>query len=340
MDIIKLANTKPVEEFVSFISTRLKTANKSWLEIAEAFAEAQEMYGSASKSFKDLCELTRFSQSTIAKLISIVNSDRLKKYDVQLSSVQSWGTLYAIASLTEEQFEMLKANFKLDDTKTIAPFITQSDVESLKRAPKVPSLFKGYAVIQVDDEAVKGGLLTGDEFNELQELLERLERMSSYIAVKKLVNEEKEELSRLNRIEHKVQQHIRRSYLEGINAILARNIKLKDEKRYAFEVRILGKNRDELMLNLQLDAKEAFGYLGLEYDMAVFYMKAEADVNTTENARIDKFAKKVLSRPPVVKEPEYCEADAWEEFKQQFTKAKSDKRFSPVKIKEGFFKAA
>jgi len=326
MDIIKLSNAKPVEEFVSYIRTRLETVNKSWLEIAEAFAEAQEMYGTGSKNFKSLCELTRFSSSTISKLIAIVKSERLKKYAVQLSSVQSWGTLYAIASLTEEHFETLKEKFKLDDKKTIAPFISQSDVESLKKAPKVSSLFKGYAVIQVDDEAVKGGLLTGDEFNQLQDLLEKLERMSSYIAVKKLVNEEKEELSRLNRIEHKVQQNIRRTYLEGINATLSRHIKRKDEKKYEFELRIFGKNLNELMLDLKSDANEAFAYLGLEYDMAAFYKKAEADVNEWENKRTDTFAKKVMSRLPVVKEPEYDENSIWEELKNNLAKSAADRR--------------
>ena len=40
----KFVNTKTVNEFADYIQKRLQAANKNWLLIAEAFAEAKEMY--------------------------------------------------------------------------------------------------------------------------------------------------------------------------------------------------------------------------------------------------------------------------------------------------------
>lgn len=327
-------NTKSVEEFASFIRTRFQAVNKNWWEIAAAFSEARDMYGKGSSRFKELCKLTRFSESTITKLISIITSDRLRKYAVSLSSVHSWGTLYAISSLTEEQFDAFKNHYKLDSPETLAPFITQADVGRFKKEPTPRSVFRGYAMVQVDDEAVKGGLLTGDEFEELLNLLKKLETLSSYVAIKRLGNDEKEELSRLNRVEDKVQQIIRRKYLEGINAKLAKYSAYKGEAPSVYQARVLGKNREELMVDLELDSKEAFNYLGLDYNMAAFYKEAEAAVNAAELALMDKYAKKVLSRPPVVKESEEDERAAIEQMAEDFAKRGGFKKFDKDRFKD------
>lgn len=335
-----IANVKSVDEFASYIRTRFQLVNKNWWEIAAAFAEAREMFGTESKSFKTLREITRFSESTITKLISIVSSERLKKYAVQLSSVQSWGTLYAISSLTEEQFEALKKNYKLDDPQTVAPFMTQTDVSKFKKQVVERSVFRGYAVIQVDDQAVKGSLLTGVEFEQLQRLLTKIESLSSYIAVKRVLNEEKLELSRLNRIDAKSKQIARRAYTEEINSILARHPKQKDENRSAHEVRVLGANITELMTDLEIDAAEAFKWLGLHYDVAGFYNKAEEEVCAAELLLADKYAKKVLSRQLVEKEPAYDEAEAMVEFEKRISKEREDRQILKNKIKATFDKVA
>ena len=334
MFIIHPQNTKSVEEFASYIRTRFQAVNKNWWEIAEAFSEARDMYGKGSSRFKELCKLTRFSESTITKLISIITSDRLKKHAVPLSSVHSWGTLYAISSLTEEQFEAFKKHYKLDDPETLAPFITQADVGRFKKEPTTRSVFRGYAIVQVDDEAVKGGLLDGKEYEELLKLLEKMESLSSYIAVKRLGNDEKEELSRLNRLENKVQQIIRRLYIEGINAALAKYTLNKGETTAVLRTRILGKNRDELMMDFELDAEEAFKYLGLDYNMAAFYKQAESEVNAAACARTDRYAKKVLSRLPVVKEPEEDERAAIERMAEDFAKSGALKKFDKSRFKD------
>lgn len=326
MDITKFENTKTVDEFVADIQKNIQASTKNWWQIALAFAEAKEMYGTGSQRFKELSERTNFSVSKIAKLISIVSSERLKQYARKLSSVHSWGTLYAITTLTDEQFAAFKEKYELDKPDQIVRFISQEDVDSFRKVAKERSLFKGYAIIQVDDEAVKGGLLTGVEFEELQKLLKKVEALSSYVAVKPITNDEKEELTRLTRIENKVQQLIRKAYMDCINARLEFYKKNKDERQSAFEARVLGMDREELMADFKIDAREAFKYLGLEYDMAAFYKEAEAEVNASEVARTDRYAKKVLSRPPVAKEAEYDDTESWEQLKKESAERKEKER--------------
>jgi hypothetical protein len=304
-----ISNQKTVTEFADYIRTCYQSINKNWLQIAEAFAEAKEMFGSGSSSFKQLAKTTRFSESSISKLISVVNSKRLKEYAVQFSSVQSWPTLYAISTLNEDQFELFKKHFSIDENPDTAPFITQSDVNRFRKEQTEKSLFRGYAVVQVDDEAVKGGLLSGDEYSTLQQLLEKMETLSSYVAIKRLGNDEKEELSRLNRLENKVRQIARRLLMETINARLAKYKKHKGEKQGFYEARVLGRNREELMNDFQVDEAEVFAFLGIEYDLGKFYKEAEAEMLNAEVKLTDRYAKKVLSRPPVVKEVEIVDDD-------------------------------
>jgi len=326
MDMTKFTNTKTVDEFVTDIQKYIQASSKNWWQIALAFAEAKDMYGTGSQRFKELSERTSFSDSKVAKLVSIVSSDRLKQYARKLSSVHSWGTLYAITTLTEEQFAAFKEKYELDKPDLVVRFISQEDVDGFRREAKERSVFKNYAIIQVDDEAVKGALLTGVEFDELQNVLTKLETLSSYIAVKRVSNDEKEELSRLNRVEDRVQQLIRKQYLDATNLKLTDYKRHKGESQSVFESRILGKNMEELMLDLKINDREAFKYLGIEYDMAAFYKKAEAEVNASEVARIDRYAKKVLSRPPVVKEPEYDDAEIWDQLKKESAERKEKER--------------
>ena len=90
------------------------------------------------------------------------------------------------------------------------------------------------------------------------------------------------------------------------------------------------------MIDLSVDGSEAFKYLGLEYDMAGFYKKAEAEVNASELARAERFAKKVLSRPIAVKEPECDDTEGWEELKRQLAVGKSKERARWDKMKAAF----
>ena len=71
-----LPNTKSVNDFIGYIRERLERSTTSWREIAEAFAEAKEMFGGESDSFRSLCKETNFSKSTAHKLAAIASSER------------------------------------------------------------------------------------------------------------------------------------------------------------------------------------------------------------------------------------------------------------------------
>ena len=115
MTDITLSNQKSVQEFTTYILERIQASNKNWWEIAQAFSEAREMYGFESDSFKKLCTETKFSKSKASKLATIAMSERLKMYAAKLLAVHSWGTLYAITTLNDQQFQDLKQKLRLDD---------------------------------------------------------------------------------------------------------------------------------------------------------------------------------------------------------------------------------
>ena len=61
-----LPNTKSVNDFIGYIRERLAQSTTSWREIAEAFAEAKEIFGGESRSAAS----ARRRTSARARLIS------------------------------------------------------------------------------------------------------------------------------------------------------------------------------------------------------------------------------------------------------------------------------
>ena len=186
-----LPNTKSVNDFISYIVDRLERSATAWREIAEAFAEAKEMFGGESDLFHNLCKETNFSKSTAHKLAAIASSERLAKYREKLSAVHSWGTLYAITSLTDENFKVLCERYKLDDPSASRPILTQSMVEAVRKEKTEKSSLKVYATIYVDVQAMKAGLFDGDHIARLEETLDTLQKTLPYIKITKSGVEER-----------------------------------------------------------------------------------------------------------------------------------------------------
>ena len=171
-----LPNTKSVNDFIGYIRERLAQSTTSWREIAEAFAEAKEMFGGESDSFRNLCKETNFSKSTAHKLAAIASSERLAKYREKLSVVHSWGTLYAITALTDEKFKVLCERYNLDDPSASRPILTQSLVEAVRKEKTEKSSLRVYATIYVDVDAMKADLFDGDHIASLRSLWIRFRR--------------------------------------------------------------------------------------------------------------------------------------------------------------------
>lgn len=313
MNIEHASNMKSVAEFVTYIRDRLQNANRNWWEIALAFAEAREMYGTESGRFKSLCSETGFGISKATKLAKIAESDRLQAYSEKLSAVHSWGTLYAITTLDSEKFEELKKVFKLDEDTDVVPFITQQAVEKIRKGPAEKSFLKNYAVIQLDEDALKGGLLDGGDLAELYRLIAKIDNLSSYIRVKHTEVDEKNNLFWLNRIEDKASQLARKALSEAVSARISSRKKASWEKQEMFEIKCLGMSRRELFQMFNETPEEAFKYFGIEYDYASYHRQAEKDIGSKQ----DKYAERAMNHPKV--EPltmPISEEEEWDLLKQ------------------------
>ena len=294
MSIENFANIKPVQEYVAYIRTRMLSTNKNWSEIAIAMSEALEMYGSDSSSYRLLLKESKFTKGTASKLVTIATSKRLRKYAVQLSLVHSWGTLYAVASLNEEKFGEFKKVYRFDDPNSVPKFITQEDVNRIKRGTSQASPFRNFAIIQLDEEALKGGLFSGDDCKNLNDLISKIESLSDYLCVKRTEMDDKEDAKYMNRLEDKKKQITRKHFLEGIAGILSKSTKEPNETFKEHYIRCFGNNRDELLADYQDDPKKMFARIGITYDEAEFYNEAQKELSSAA----DKFAQKVLKRLP------------------------------------------
>ena len=193
---------------------RLERSATAWREIAEAFAEAKEMFGGESDLFHNLCKETNFSKSTAHKLAAIASSERLAKYREKLSAVHSWGTLYAITSLTDENFKVLCERYKLDDPSASRPILTQSMVEAVRKEKTEKSSLKVYATIYVDVQAMKAGLFDGDHIARLEETLDTLQKTLPYIKITKSGVEERVESAYIERLQRKADELARQDFRE------------------------------------------------------------------------------------------------------------------------------
>lgn len=304
---------KSVAEFVSYIRERLQNSNRNWWEIALAFAEAREMYGIDSGRFKDLCSETGFGISKATKLAKIAESDRLKAYSEKLSAVHSWGTLYAITTLNEAKFDELKKAFKLDEGDGVVPFITQQAVEKIRKGPTEKSFLKNYAVIQLDEDALKGGLLDAGELAEIYRLIAQIDNVSSYVRVKPTEIDEKNSMFWLNRIEDKANQLARKALSEAVSERIGSRKKATWEKQENFEINCIGMSRRELFMMFNNNPEEAFDYFGIEYDYAKYHRQAEKDIGSKQ----DKYAERAMSHPTV--EPlavPLTDEESWDQLKQ------------------------
>lgn len=285
MTNIFIHNLKPVEEFVDIIRGNLKASTENWWKIALAFDEAREMYGSDSESFKSLLKRTSFSKAKVSKLISIATSDRLRKYAEKLSAVQSWGTLYAITTLNDEQFEKLAREKGLDNPASPPAFIAQSEVEAIKKGKAEKSVMKNFLTVQIDEDALAGGLVTGEDWEALMSLVNQIEAVTSYIKVRVVDLNEKEAAKEAARLADKVNQLTRRAFHAGIDGMLKRRKKYTGEKQDVYERRVLPMSRGELLDEFYRNPRAAFGLLGLGYNEAEYYRTAQKEIDAAADRR-------------------------------------------------------
>lgn len=296
-DMIRQAsNTKPVAEFVTYIKQQLEISNNSWRSIAAAFAEASDMYGSDSDAYKQLLKATNFNKSKASKLVAIATSKRLKAYETQLRCVQSWSTLYEVTTLDDAQFAALCAEHDLDNVES-PPVLTESMVSAFKRVKVAASPFKRIAYIEVDEDALRGMLLDGGDYETFSELLTQLGEISPYLKVV-----ESEMYDAQTSIYFKeVETKLRSVELKKLTKAIERKLNSMSRKKHPNETKdqyfftSLGISREELRAMVyEGDLRGALDYLGYgdEYDVSKLYDEALKQV---EDAR-RKFKDKAIAR--------------------------------------------
>jgi hypothetical protein len=280
-----LPNTKSVADFIGYIRDRLERSATAWREIAEAFAQAKEMFGGESDSFRNLCKETSFSKSTAHKLAAIALSERLAKYQEKLSAVHSWSTFYAITSLTEEKFKVLCERYKLDDPRALAPFLTESMVEAIRKEKTEKSSLKVYATIYVDELAMKAGLFDSGHAARLEESLDDLQKTLPYVKITKSGIEGRVESHYFDRIQRKKVELARQAFANELQAIDKRleSKKMPHESKKQCFNRSMCMSREELWDMFKSNPKDAFEYLGGDgYDEKDLYERAEQIVNAQD----------------------------------------------------------
>ena len=285
-------NLKPIPVYVEEIRQHLSNSTDCWRAIASAFAEAKEMYGGDSDSFRQLYKETGFSKSTAYKLANIMESERLQQYREKLSSVSSWGTLYAIASLSDEKFAVLCEKYGLNDPDKEPPFLTQSMISAVRKEKREAKKMKVFATIYVDEEAMKAGLFDGEHVEDLNSVLDELRKTLPHMKITYSGVDEKVESKFFQDVQHKRKELARKAFSQGLKALWSRHTKFRGEKKADYELRVVGETTQSLW-NLFNDVEvDAFDLINAEYDPVDLQQKAIDEVTKKK----DKLAEQVRIR--------------------------------------------
>ena len=286
-------NQKTLEEFVAVIRENVEASIRNWHKIAAAFAEAKEMYGATSDSFKALCKTTRFSLSKANKLASIASSERLKANETVLSAVHSWTVLYEITTLTDDQFAELLKRAREANLKTICkdepPFISLGMVMSVKQSKAENSHMCTYATIKIDFQALQAQLINGEHLATLEEHLRQIETALPYLQIVRTEVEHTAEGLFVKKLHVAMETAERKAFAALLERELSKYPKKKKETAPDHFVRALGMDRDEAWSMFREDRKVAFDHFGCEYDQAHFWDKAQKEVSK----QIEELAQKV-----------------------------------------------
>jgi hypothetical protein len=281
---MSFVNQLPVVDYVSQIHDALSRSNSAWIDISQLLARAADEYGEDSKSFKEIIKSIKFSRSTISKLLAIAKSERLKQYKEKLSSVTSWATLYAIASLDEQQFKSLREKYKFDHISAVPPVITVADVSRVKHSvgKNADGKMRLYATIKINDAAVKARLVNEEMLEKVNKLLRELSLESSFIQVEisSMLDEEEK------RFHTKLDERMKTIHLDlakrAIAAVLSRHIKSPYEKQTDFEKRVLGDTSEDLKNAVVHFPEDTLGRLEFEYDPVAVYTQAYDEIEASE----------------------------------------------------------
>ncbi len=272
----RTSNAAVPAEFIECIAAELRAITKSWNRIGSTLSEAEEVFGYDSDAFKQILKAAKFSRGTATKLVKIARSERLQKHSEIFEKCQAWTTLYEITTLSDEQFSDLLG------LVVEGEIVTYGMVRKVKGTPKKADAYKVAFTVRIDENALKGGLVDGAEFERLLDLIAQIQDTVPFIRVDS-VDRFDEEGSHYVRALQKEYDRLMRGHLA---------LAIKKYKRNSPEWKSYKRNRgghhpsianfgseDEVRLAFDERPAEVLGILGYdEFDQAATYSEAQIAV--------------------------------------------------------------
>ena len=211
-----ISNAAQVNYYADKIKSEMKTATGAWRAVAQLFAAASNEFGTDSDKFKSLLIATNFSRSKVAKLIAVANDERLKIYEDTLQSVSAWTVMYDITTLSDDEFQKFIASV---DSDTV---ITTKEVNAARvKETVIADPYKTVFSIQVDENAIKAQMFSGDEYQELLDAIETIKSTMNYVRVQQTNLFENDVARFAAELDREYNKQVRKSLFDGLKSSLS-----------------------------------------------------------------------------------------------------------------------
>ena len=212
-----ISNAASVDYYADKIKSEIKTATGAWRAVAQLFAAAANEFGTDSDKFKALLIATNFSRSKVYKLIAIANNERLQMYEDTLQSVVAWTVMYEITTLLDNEFQKFIASV---DSDTV---ITTKEVNAARvKKPVIADPYKTVFSIQIDENAIKAQLFSGNEYQELLDAIETIQNTMNYVRVKQTPLFENDSARFYDELDREYKKQVRKVWNKAKIAFIAR----------------------------------------------------------------------------------------------------------------------
>ena len=260
------SNQVEVENYVDRIKKHMSDATFAWRQISEILAEAANEFGCDSDKMKSLRKQTGFSKSKVSKLIAIATSKRLSENYALFQTTHAWTVLYEVTKLTDEEFETFLENVSVGD------IITQSTVNKARvKTVKKPDPYKTVFNLQIDLNALKSGMFSGTDYEELYNAIEKIQNTLNYVRVVETNQFENDAARYVAEVDREFDKAVRKEFSAALNSYKSRS---SDKTMFgAF-------TKEELnQLMRDKDYATAFDALGSDrFDQARLYEEASSNV--------------------------------------------------------------
>lgn len=173
-----ITNVTSTFEFIQTINSELSAVTKSWKRIAQAFYDADEQFSSSSDEFKAIMKATGFNLATATKLVKIAQSKRLKRHADVFAKVHAWTVLYAVTTLTDEEFARLLVLIPEGSVVKSSMVAKAKETEKKETDP-----YKPIFTIRIDENALRGDLFDDDDYANLHNLVAEIQKSIPYLRV-------------------------------------------------------------------------------------------------------------------------------------------------------------